>query len=153
MTDLFSTAGIVLQIVWSFICAIAGIFIGDRKAKNHFKKEFGTLMKLQSEDTERIMEMMRKMEVGFEQYGSLIPELGKIVKNKLEVENYILEQPKLSELLRDIPDYGAIKISDILQDNFFMGGRQVKWSDVLADEIDFHELVRDSIYPEGEDTH
>jgi hypothetical protein len=99
-----------------------------------------------------LKQLIEKVETQPERYLELLPEIGRIIKANAELETHA-NVPKWIDILGKSRKLEETGWSDMLGKDVFVAGKPFKWSDTLKDEIEFHDLVKDSIYPEGEDTH
>jgi hypothetical protein len=96
--------------------------------------------------------LVEKVGASPEDHLDLLPDMGGVIQANVEMETQI-NSPAWSDVFGKTKEPKESYWSDVLDKDIFVAGQPLKWKDVVKGDLDFHGLVRASIYPNGEDTH
>jgi hypothetical protein len=141
-----------LQLTFSCVAIAALIFA----ILNYLRgKKSGDVIKqmneLLAEQNLFVKKLVEKVEAHPEDNLHLLSDMGGIIQKNAEMETQI-NSPTWSDVLGKANEPKESYWNDVLNKDIFVAGQPVKWKDIIKEDLDFHGLVKDSIYPNGEDT-
>ncbi len=119
-------------------------------------KKSGEVMRqmneLLAEQNLYVKRLLEKVEAHPEDNLDLLSDMGGVIQTNAEMETQI-NSPTWSDVLGKTKEPKESYWNDALNKDILVAGQPVKWKDVIKGDLDFHGLVKASIYPNGEDTH